>query len=627
MSKDSRRSPLAGLLVLALLVNLFLPAAAATARPHVRGRAKAEGQEKKGEDKKQKKEEKAKEEKPKLSKEEREYQKIKKFSQERYNTNADFREEVDEAYAQKQREHSEYAFDINTRDLSDEQVTRTGDKLKIVDTLYDNPLAQDYVNRVGQSLVPANSTRLYAFKITLNPVPEARSLSTGTIYVSSGLLSLIDNEAQLAYILGHEIAHVEREHWKEDVLVAHGVDDYNEKQQKKRAMIGALISVAATAVGVGGGSTGAFVGMAALTVAPSVLKLVVRDAVASWDRLQEDEADQAGLKYMLDRSYDPQEVPKFYANMRRTTQRDQRSRLGFMADSKRLEERVEMVNLAINGFRGSMPANLYFGAVNLASRRLGSAAASQPSDDKAPDQGKQLDPTRDAAGRAAAAERAIGGELSADIQAKLDAGELIGNTGEFQAVMASLKRDNGVRAYYYDMFQMSRDNLEESLRIRSNDPYAHYYYGKVLKLTARTTSEKTRALNEFVIAIGMDKRRVLPESHLYRALSMIETKDSGQMQDIVNSLKEYVSLYQREHSGTLPPNMDVIYDYMQEAGELTWTATPAINVSTKNIEPIGVSSVAAPRPAVTAPAATTSNPAANPAPAETRKTGRGGRRP
>jgi hypothetical protein len=170
------------------------------------------------------------------------------------------------------------------------------------------------------------------------------------------------------------------------------------------------------------------------------------------------------------------------------------------------------------------------------------------------------------------------------------------------------------------MFQMARDNLEESLRIRSNDPYAHFYYGKVLKLTARNMAEKSRALNEFVRAIDLDKRRVLPESHLYRALSLIEGKDPNQMRDIVTSLKEYVSLYQREHSGTLPPNMDVIYDYMQEAGEMTWTATPAINVSTKNIEPIGVSSAAGTRtPVTTMPVNNTGSPATNPAIPETAK--------
>lgn len=624
MFRHSRRSSLAQLLALVLLINLLLPATTALARSLGQSQAKGEGQEKK----EKKKEEKPKAEAtPKLSKDEREYQKIKKFSQERYNSNAEFREEVEEAYRQKQREHSEYAYLINIRDAADELTTRTGDKVKIEDTLYDNPLAQDYVNRVGQSLVPAGSTRLYAFKITLNPVPEARSLSTGTVYVSSGLLSLIDNEAQLAYILGHEIAHVEKEHWREDVLVAHGVDDYNEKQQKKRAILGAVISAAAVAVGVGGGNTGQLIGGAALMVAPSILKLVVRDAVASWDRLQEDDADQLGLKYMLERNYDPNEVPKFYANMRRTTQRDQRARLGFMADTKRVDERVEMINVTLGSLGGSMQRTLYVGALNLASRRLERAAAAQQSGAQPDDKGQQLDPSRDAATREAAAVKAITGELSADIQAKLDAGELLGTSAEFASVMSGLKRDNGVRAYYFDMFQMARDNLEESLKIRSNDPYAHFYYGKVLKLTARTTAEKSRALREFVLAIEQDKRRVLPESHLYRALSMIETKDGGQMRDIVNSLKEYVGLYQREHSGALPPNMDVIYDYMQDAGEMTWAASPAINVSTKNIEPIGVSTSTGSRaPAAATPTNNAVTPTTTPAAPETKKAGRTGRR-
>jgi hypothetical protein len=135
------------------------------------------------------------------------------------------------------------------------------------------------------------------------------------------------------------------------------------------------------------------------------------------------------------------------------------------------------------------------------------------------------------------------------------------------------------------MFQMARENLEESLRIRSNDPYCHYYYGKVLKLTARTSGEKSRALNEFITAIQLDRRRVIAEPHLYRALSMIESKDAEQVREITESLKQYVAIYQREHGGTLPPNMDVIYDYMQEAGELGWMASPAMNVRTASTGP------------------------------------------
>jgi hypothetical protein len=162
------------------------------------------------------------------------------------------------------------------------------------------------------------------------------------------------------------------------------------------------------------------------------------------------------------------------------------------------------------------------------------------------------------------------------------------------------------------MFRMARENLEESLRIRSNDPYAHYYYGKILKLTARSSQEKLKALSEFAQAIQLDKRKVIAEPHLYRALSMIDAQSSSQTQEIVNSLKDYVSIYQRQNAGALPPNMDVIYDYMQEAGELGWTATPAINVSTKNIDPIGTRSDSTSRSSSPPPPETQSSPVQQP---------------
>lgn len=522
---------------------------------------------------------KKKDDKPKLTREEKEYQKIKRFSQEMMLKDSDFREGVEEAYSTEKRKQTEYAYFVNTRDASDEQITRTGDKLKVEDTLYDNPLAQDYVNRVGQSIVPADSKNLYVFRITLNPIPEARSLSTGTVYISSGYLSLVDNEAQLAYMLGHEIAHVEKEHWKDDVLVAQGVDLYNEKQAKKRAMWGAIIGMAAGAASQSAGQNNGMLNMMmAASLAPSIMKLVYRDAVTSWDRLQEDEADLMSLNYMLKRNYDIREVPKLYASVRRTSNRDPRARLGFIAERDRLEERDELIKVLIGSVANQLPRNLVVGATNLAESRTkpNRATDSEEKGDSKP--GKALDLSRNSEERSAKAEAAIKGNLSAELMAKLDSGELIGTTGEFEAVMAGLKRDNGVRAFYYDMFQMARENLEESLRIRSNDPYSHYYYGKVLKLTARSASEKSRALNEFVTAIQLDRRRVIAEPHLYRALSMIESKDAAQVNEVTESLKQYVAIYQREHGGTLPPNMDVIYDYMQEAGELGWMAAPAMNV-------------------------------------------------
>ena len=561
---------------------------------------------------------------PPANKQEREYQKIKQFSLKRYNENPDFKDEVDEAYRQKQREHSEYAFNINTLNSENYQIIRTGEQMRFPDKLYDNPLAQDYVNRVGQSLVPAGSTHLYAFKITLNPIPEARSLSTGTIYVSTGMLALVDNEAQLAYVLGHEIGHVEKEHWFEDVLVTHGLDEYNAKQQQKRSIIGGLANVGAGIVSGGLLSAGNFTGFAATSLlmqyaVPTLLKMAVPNAVFTWDKQQEDEADQLGLQYMLARNYDPREVPKFYQALERTSHRDPRAKLGFMANAARLAERVDYMNVALLSV--DPKSSLFYGAVNLNVQQQvdKTVAAAKPEPEKQPDTGKSMDPARDAAGRGIAMKKMIEGALSDEIKRKLEAGEIVGSPAEFLSVMAEIKRDNGIRAYYYDMFQTSRDNLEESLDIRSDDPVAHFYFGKVLKLTARTPAEKSRALAEFASAIELDKRRVIPEAFLQRALTLVASRDPAQTREIVGDLKDYVTLYQRQNGGQLPPNMDVIYDYMQEAGELNWVATPAMNVSTKNIDPIGVAMGSAPHPAAQAaqpaqPEQNTQQPAGRPQP-------------
>lgn len=589
---EPKRRPFAAILVAAaLLLTYAAPAAAAPTR--TRKRLPAAVQDKKDDNKQDDKNDKDNknnnDDNAKPSKQERKYQKIKQFSLDLYSKDSDFKDEVDAAYRQKQREHSEYAYFINTRNGFDDQVTHDGDKLKVNDTLYDNPLVQDYVNRVGQSLVPADTTHLYAFKITLNPIPEARSLSTGTVYISSGLLAQIDNEAQLAYVLGHEIGHVEKGHWFEDVLVEHGLDEYNEKQAAKRRRIGLIAGIAAAAVGVSVNSTAGNVAFfSEALIMPNILKLAVPNAVVSWDKLQEDEADQLGLQYMLKRNYDPREVPKFFAGFQQTSRRDPRVGLGFMGNMDRIAERAQQVNMLLSGMGSSLSANLLIGAANFTAMK----AAQQPVQEarpSGPDTGKSLEPTRDAAARASAADRALKGELSAELKAKLDAGELIGSTAEFEAVMAELKRDNGLRAFYYDMFQMARDNLKESLLIRSNDPFTHLYYGKVLKLTARSASEKSLALAEFVRAIELDKRHVLPEARLHRALALIENKESSQMPEIVSALKEYVGLYQRVNGGALPPNMDVIYDYMQEAGEMNWSVPKVTNISTRDVEPVNVS--------------------------------------
>lgn len=479
---------------------------------------------------------------------------------EKYGKDTEFKEEVDYEYRQLQRDHAKLAFETNTFDSNDEVLTNSGDKLpKNGDTLYDNLLAQNYVNRLGQSLVPQDSENRFGFKVTLNPMPDARSLSTGTVYVSTGLLSLVDNEAQLAYILSHEIAHIEKNHWRQDVMVANEIEDETKDQERKASIIGAVgggLLGAFGGKGVGSAVGGAFFGAA---IAKSIAKLVDPKGF-EWSLAQEDEADKLAMDYMLKRNYDVRESQTFYETIRAAAVEDPRLELDRFADRKRTEERRKTINTWISTADSSTIAKTTFGATNLRGKSLSI------------DRNTTVVVNRMAKNQEKMAE---------DIKLKIQNGEIMAGDGEFENIMAILKRDNGVVAFYYDMYKLAARNLSQSLAIRSDDALGYFFYGKVLSLTARKPGEREEAMQMFAKAIELDKRGSNPQSRLYYAMSKMSGRTTNNIMEIVGDLKNYVNLYQQTNAGALPPNMSIIYDYMQEAGELNWSAVPVSNV--KNV--------------------------------------------
>jgi hypothetical protein len=83
-------------------------------------------------------------------------------------------------------------------------------------------------------------------------------------------------------------------------------------------------------------------------------------------------------------------------------------------------------------------------------------------------------------------------------------------------------------------------------------------------------------------------RGAYPDPHLEHALHLIgENGDKG---EIKNEIEAYVALYQREHMGSLPNNMAILYDYLTLVGDTNWYAAPAAVVSTKNVEAIRINS-------------------------------------
>jgi predicted Zn-dependent protease len=472
-------------------------------------------------EKRRKKEEQRKNNESKLrASQDKKYRTLTEFAQDLYAGDVDFKEQVDEAYLDLQSEHSNEAYEFNIS--QNKELLRTeneGEVLKLR-RLYDNPRVQDYVNALGQRIVPEDSDKLYSFKVFMNPIPQAYTLSTGTILISSGMVSLLENEAQLTYVLAHELAHVYKDHWRIKVMLPFAETEYNERQERKQMMWAGVLALAGAGLGGAvGGKNGALAGAGTGLVAGLVVGNYYSKKMAlDWNAAQEDEADDFALKAILDKSYDIKEVPRLYAVMAQVAGRDSRAQLGFLGARSRIKERVEH------------------------------------------------------------AQKLIDGPMQVPYQAALQANKIKGTSPEFNLIMSELKRDNGIEAFYRDMFQVAKMNLQEAVMLRSEDPLAAYYYGRVMKVVGRTKEELDLAQHSLLKAVALDVRHEIPDVQLHRALLLMDTKDASNNAEAIKALKAYITDYGRKHAmikeydGVLPRNLDVLYGYMSLLGEKTWTA-------------------------------------------------------
>lgn len=462
----------------------------------------------------------------------------------------EIKDEIQSKWDEMRRKDIEYIYNINSsahfNDMSGPEFATFREHYG---QLYNNPMLQRYLNDIGQRLVPKDSPNIYSFKILLDPIPKAESFSTGTVLVSTGLISMVDNEAQLAYVLGHEIAHVEKNHFYEALRMSVLQDALNKEKEEQTEKKRAIFTAAATAAtaGVGGGVVAAGLkgviigGVIGLGSGAFLARLIFRDhtTVTEWPDVFENDADETSIGYILDKGYDVREAPKLYARMEDAAAHDPRIGLGFIAQAPRMKARNAKI------------------------------------------------------------QELLSGPMKPAIEAKLKAGGLTGSSGQFNLIMATLKRDNGIIAIDYDLFAMARDNLDEAVNLRTDDARAQLYLGKIISLTARNDQDRTEAEQHFMKAIQYDgDRGAYPDPHLEHALHLIgENGDKG---EIRKELESYVALYQRQHAGLLPNNMPILYDYLTLVGETNWYAAPAAVISTKNVEPIRMSS-SGPQTALTGP--------------------------
>ncbi len=212
---------------------------------------------------------------------------------------------------------------------------------------YDDKAVNDYVNQVGQAVVRVSDRSNIAYRFTILDVPVVNAFAApgGYVFVTRGLLSAVKNEAQLAAILGHEVAHVVERH----------------AMKRLQAQTASVLAQIAGAVR-GVGHIGAASDMASLIF-------------LGYDREYEYHADALGIKYAYAAGYDPSQMLGFFETL---TREQESAGIGQPSSVQELvwdhpptAKRVENVRQAIENLKlwnasGALKSNLRLGAGEMA---------------------------------------------------------------------------------------------------------------------------------------------------------------------------------------------------------------------------------------------------------------------
>jgi predicted Zn-dependent protease len=171
-------------------------------------------------------------------------------------------------------------------------------KLNKSDKIYRDPAVNEYVNGLGQSLVPeyAGDRFEFSFHVIEDPSLNAFAFPNGAIYVHTGLMARLDNEAQLATVIGHEISHVTQ---------LHG-------QRRYKSMMAWSIPAQIGAIVIGAEVNRRTDNPVYSAMAGLGLSLGLSAAVNGYGRKLEDQADRVGLRYMVEEGYEPREGPRVW---------------------------------------------------------------------------------------------------------------------------------------------------------------------------------------------------------------------------------------------------------------------------------------------------------------------------
>lgn len=180
----------------------------------------------------------------------------------------------------------------------------------------DSPALVNYVRSVGQKLA-TNAKRKneinYRFDVINSDEINAFTIPGGSVFVTTELLKYLNNEAELAGVLGHEIAHNDEKHAVESL---------------RRAMI-------AQGAVQGGGQDSAILQTAANVTLDLILK--------GFSRNQEIEADRSGTILAMDESYDEEALLGFLQTLLNVTGGEPNGLVRLLLTHPATQERIDLL--------------------------------------------------------------------------------------------------------------------------------------------------------------------------------------------------------------------------------------------------------------------------------------------
>ena len=155
--------------------------------------------------------------------------------------------------------------------------------------LIQDPLILNYVRKLGNVIVASLPPQPfeYTFNVVIASEYNAFAGPGAKIFVNSGLIAALDNEEELASIIGHEIAHVVCRH------ISEGID--TSKKIQIGTVAGIIAGILLGASGGGGANAGSALAMGSMAAGHT--------AILAFTRENEMQADQIGLKYLNKAGY------------------------------------------------------------------------------------------------------------------------------------------------------------------------------------------------------------------------------------------------------------------------------------------------------------------------------------